>query len=121
MSNLPACDKNSQNDSNCADLKTKILQMDLGSYSRSNIQNLSESDVEAKALFDRGLIHLFAFHHEQATKCFLECLKLRDNVALAHALIAHCHSPNYNFFGESYYSKLTDYFAFLGNLLDELY
>ena len=84
-------------------IKSKLLQMNMGSYCRSNIQCLSDLDVEAKALFDKGLIHLFAFHHEQAAICFQECLKINENVALAHSLIAHCHSPNYNFYGESYY------------------
>mmetsp|Transcript_4482 Transcript_4482/g.6849 ORF Transcript_4482/g.6849 Transcript_4482/m.6849 type:complete len:686 (+) Transcript_4482:184-2241(+) len=88
----------------------KPLEMNVGSYRRAHVSNLDDDDgsidsITARKFFDVGLIHLFAFHHEEAAKCFDRCLQLCPDVTLAHALIAHCHSPNYNFFGESYYSS----------------
>lgn len=46
---------------------------------------------------------MLSYQHELACLCFLNCLKVCPDVALAHALVALCHSPNYNFKGEAYY------------------
>jgi len=55
--------------------------------------------------FDFGLRLLFAYQHELAAKVFLACLQLSPGCALAHAMVALCHSPNYNFKGDAYYSS----------------
>lgn len=63
----------------------------LGSYSRpvSNVQT-------AQTWFDRGLIWLFAYNHEEAIVCFEKALEAESNCALAHWGIAYAIGPNYN-------------------------
>jgi hypothetical protein len=48
---------------------------------------------------------MLSYQHEMAAKCFLACLELAPHCALAHGLIALCHSPNYNFKGRPYYES----------------
>jgi hypothetical protein len=48
---------------------------------------------------------MLSYQHEMATKCFLACLQIEPHCALAHGLIALCHSPNYNFKGRPYYES----------------
>lgn len=55
--------------------------------------------------FDLGLRLLFAYQHEQACKLFLACLWESPDCAMAHAMVALCHGPNYNFKGEAYYDS----------------
>lgn len=64
---------------------------------------------DARALFNEGLLHIFGFHHEEAAKCFLLCLRIAPDCVLAHAMVALCYSPNYNFRGQAYYDS-TNYF-----------
>ncbi len=64
---------------------------DLGSYSRS------VSPVpEAQAWFDRGLVWLFGYNHEEAIACFEAALAADPRVVLAHWGIAYAIGPNYN-------------------------
>lgn len=53
--------------------------------------------------FNRGLQLLISYQHEEAVQHFLSCVEKAPNCAFAHALIALCHSPNYNFKGVPYY------------------
>ncbi len=63
----------------------------LGSYSRP------ASDVPiAQTWFDRGLVWLFAYNHEEAIACFEKALEADPACALAHWGIAHAIGPNYN-------------------------
>lgn len=64
---------------------------DLGTYSRT-----VTTDTTAQTWFDRGLVWLFGYNHEEAIACFKECLKSDPNVALAHWGIAYAIGPNYN-------------------------
>ena len=48
---------------------------------------------------------MLSYQHEMASKCFLACLQYTPDCALAHGLVALCHSPNYNFKGEAYYES----------------
>lgn len=64
---------------------------DLGSYSRK-----ASSVAEAQTWFDRGLIWLFAYNHEEAIVCFEKALAADPACALAHWGIAYAIGPNYN-------------------------
>lgn len=63
----------------------------LGSYSRP------ASDVPvAQIWFDRGLVWLFAYNHEEAIVCFEKVLEADPDCALAYWGIAYAIGPNYN-------------------------
>lgn len=64
---------------------------DLGSYSRT-----SSSVTEAQSWFDRGIVWLFAYNHEEAIVCFEKALTADPDCALAHWGIAYAIGPNYN-------------------------
>mmetsp|Transcript_41235 Transcript_41235/g.86560 ORF Transcript_41235/g.86560 Transcript_41235/m.86560 type:complete len:684 (+) Transcript_41235:250-2301(+) len=86
------------------------LDMRLGNYSCKFVTNipLSSNDNDPsnpRTYFDLGLRHFFAYHHEEAYKCFLACLTLAPNCAFAHGMVALCHCPNYNFKGSAYYES----------------
>ncbi len=68
-------------------------------YHRVNVTNVHPG----KDHFDQGLRLLLSYQQEEASHYFLACLKFAPHCALAHALVALCHSPNYNFKGEPYY------------------
>jgi tetratricopeptide (TPR) repeat protein len=64
---------------------------DLGTYSRA------ASPVAAAQLwFDRGLVWLFAYNHEEAIVCFEKAIDADPACALAHWGIAYAIGPNYN-------------------------
>ena len=75
------------------------LALDLGTYDRENVTNVGT----ARDLFDKGLGLLFSYQHEEAAKAFLQCVEVSPYCALAHALIALSHSPNYNLNGVDFY------------------
>ncbi len=64
---------------------------DLGTHSRP-----VSSNSEAQIWFDRGLVWLFGFNHEEAIACFEKCLAQDESCALAHWAIAYALGPNYN-------------------------
>ncbi|MEM9331534.1 MAG: hypothetical protein AAGA53_09425 [Pseudomonadota bacterium] len=66
-------------------------EFDLGTYSRK-----VTSDANAQEWFDRGLVWLFAYNHEEAIECFEKTLASDANCALAHWGIAYAIGPNYN-------------------------
>ena len=83
--------------------------MDLGSYIRHDVCNMDHPDHDddnlGRAYFDKGLRHMLSYQHELASKCFLASLQFAPHCALAHSLVALCHSPNYNFKGDAYYES----------------
>lgn len=81
--------------------------INLGNYSRKNVTNVDSEDDEnrGRAFFDMGLRHMLSYQHELSSKCFLACLYYSPYCVLAHAFMAICHSPNYNFKGEPYYQS----------------
>jgi len=82
--------------------------MNLGDYSCKFVTNIPLSSNDAsnpRTYFDLGLRHFFAYHHEEAYKCFLACLTLAPDCAFAHGMVALCHCPNYNFKGDAYYES----------------
>ena len=80
------------------------LAINLGVYQRKDVTNV-DLHPSSRAYFDLGLRLLFSYKHELASKCFLACLKFNPYTALAHGLVAICHSPNYNFKGRAYYES----------------
>ena len=64
---------------------------DLGTYSRP-----ASAEPEAQKWFDRGLVWLFAYNHEEAVVCFERALEADPACALAHWGIAYALGPNYN-------------------------
>ena len=68
-----------------------MTYFDLGTYSRAASQ-----DAQAQTWFDRGLVWLFAYNHEEAIECFEKALTTDPACALAHWGIAYAIGPNYN-------------------------
>src|SRR5918992_1404515 len=65
---------------------------DLGIYTRGT----STASTGAQTWFDRGLVWSYAFHHEEAIRCFERALEHDPGFALAHWGIAYAIGPNYN-------------------------
>ena len=65
---------------------------DLGSYTRGT----STASTSAQTWFDRGLVWSYAFHHEEAIRCFERAVEHDTGFALAHWGIAYAIGPNYN-------------------------
>lgn len=64
---------------------------DLGGHSRP-----ASTVSDAQIWFDRGLVWLFAYNHEEAIVCFEKVVASDPNCALAHWGIAYAIGPNYN-------------------------
>lgn len=75
------------------------ITLNFGAYSRPDVTNA----WPGQANFDHGLRFLLSYQHEEAFQYFLLCLENAPDCALAHALVAYTHGPNYNFRGEPYY------------------
>ena len=65
---------------------------DLGSYTRGT----STASTSAQMWFDRGLVWSYAFHHEEAIRCFERAVEHDPGFALAHWGIAYASGCNYN-------------------------
>ncbi|MFB7510519.1 hypothetical protein, partial [Streptomyces broussonetiae] len=65
---------------------------DLGSHGR----RVTTSSAEAQTWFDRGLNWTYAFHHEEAVRCFEAALAADPGCAMADWGLAHALGPNYN-------------------------
>ena len=65
---------------------------DLGSYGRP----VTTSSAEAQTWFDRGLVWLYGYNHEEAIVCFEKAIEYDANCAMAHWGIAYAIGPNYN-------------------------
>lgn len=72
---------------------------DLGSYHRP----VTTRSPEAQLWFDRGIVWLYGFNHEEAIVCFEKALAADPACAIAAWGIAHAIGPNYN--------KLWEFFA----------
>src|SRR5215216_831915 len=65
---------------------------DLGTYTLET----STASTSAQTWFDRGLVWSYAFHHEEAIRCFERAVNDDPGFALAHWGIAYAVGPNYN-------------------------
>ena len=65
---------------------------DLGSYGRP----VTTSSAEAQTWFDRGLVWLYGYNHEEALVCFEKAIEYDANCAMAHWGVAYAIGPNYN-------------------------
>ena len=65
---------------------------ELGTYTRGT----STASASAQTWFDRGLVWSYAFHHEEAIRCFERAVEHDPGFALAHWGIAYAIGPNYN-------------------------
>jgi tetratricopeptide (TPR) repeat protein len=65
---------------------------DLGSYSR----RVATTSAEAQTWFDRGLVWMYAYNHEEAIACFERALQHDAGCAMAQWGIAYAVGPNYN-------------------------
>ena len=64
---------------------------DLGNYSRA----VSE-DKNSQTWFDRGMVWLFAYNHEEAISCFEKAIEADQKCAFAYWGVAYAVGPNYN-------------------------
>ena len=55
-----------------------------------------DTAAQAQVWFNRGLIWMYGFNHEEAVRCFQSALAADPACALAHWGIAHAIGPNYN-------------------------
>ena len=65
---------------------------DIGTYTRGT----STASTSAQMWFDRGLVWSYAFHHEEAIRCFERAVEHDPGFAPAHWGIAYAIGPNYN-------------------------
>ncbi|GGU92753.1 hypothetical protein GCM10010260_29370 [Streptomyces filipinensis] len=65
---------------------------DLGSHGR----RVTTSSTEAQTWFDRGLNWTYAFHHEEAVRCFEAAAAADPDCAMADWGVAYALGPNYN-------------------------
>ncbi|MFD7303775.1 tetratricopeptide repeat protein [Streptomyces pharetrae] len=65
---------------------------DLGAHTRP----VTTTSAQAQLWFDRGLVWTYAFHHEEAVRCFEAAVAADPDCAMAHWGIAYALGPNYN-------------------------
>jgi tetratricopeptide (TPR) repeat protein len=65
---------------------------DLGSYTRT----VSTDSPDAQMWFDRGLNWLYAFHKEEAERCFVQAIEADPRCAMAHWGLVYAIGPYYN-------------------------
>ncbi|MFD7292493.1 tetratricopeptide repeat protein [Streptomyces sp. NPDC059897] len=65
---------------------------DLGSFHRE----ITTSAPEAQLWFDRGLLWVYGFRHEEAAHCFEQAVAADEQCAMAHWGLAYALGPNYN-------------------------
>jgi len=65
---------------------------DLGTYTRT----ISTDSPDAQMWFDRGLNWLYAFHNEEAERCFSEAIAADAQCAMAYWGLAYAIGPYYN-------------------------
>jgi len=65
---------------------------DLGTYSR----RVTTDSETAQLWFDRGLVWIYAYNHEEAIACFKNAIEADPYCAMAYWGIAYAIGPNYN-------------------------
>jgi hypothetical protein len=79
--------------------------LNLGTYRREHVSNVTFTSNTGRELFDVGLRLMMSYQHEMAASYFHACIEVCPHMALAHGLLSLCHGPNYNFKGEAYYES----------------
>ncbi|PRY22573.1 hypothetical protein CLV78_106113 [Aliiruegeria haliotis] len=69
-----------------------MTHFDLGTYSRA----VTTSSPDAQAAFNRGLVWLYGYNHEEAAACFESALEADPGCGMAHWGVAYAIGPNYN-------------------------
>ncbi|KAF2742218.1 hypothetical protein M011DRAFT_433351 [Sporormia fimetaria CBS 119925] len=64
----------------------------LGTFERK----ITTSSAAAQTWFNRGLIWSYAFHHEEAARCFCKAIEEDSSAAMAYWGTAYALGPNYN-------------------------
>lgn len=57
---------------------------------------ITTQNPAAQTWFDRGLVWVYGYHHEEAIECFNHALAADPHCAMAHWGIAYAIGPNYN-------------------------
>ncbi|KAJ4129113.1 hypothetical protein NW768_007644 [Fusarium equiseti] len=65
---------------------------DTGDYHMS----ITTKSAEAQGWFNRGLIWTYSFNHEEACRCFMQCIAYDPDCAMAYWGFAYAAGPNYN-------------------------
>jgi tetratricopeptide (TPR) repeat protein len=65
----------------------------LGKFGRT----IRTTSPDAQTWFDRGLIWIYSFHHEEAVICLENALAHDPSCVMAHWALAYALGPNYNF------------------------
>lgn len=73
-------------------LSEEATYYDLGSYHRA----VSTGSTITQTWFNRGLIWLYGFNHEEATACFERAIAADSTCAMAYWGLAYALGPNYN-------------------------
>ena len=68
------------------------MEFDLGTYSR----RITTASIEAQTWFNRGLVWLYGYNHEEAIACFERGISEDPGCGMAHWGIAYAIGPNYN-------------------------
>jgi len=71
---------------------TEMDYYDLGSYSLK----VTSSSEDAQLWFNRGLIWVYGYHHEEAIVCFEKAIGADPDCAMAYWGIGYAIGPNYN-------------------------
>ncbi len=69
-----------------------MAYFDLGTYRRK----VTTKKSKAQRWFNRGLLWVYAYHHEEAVVCFKRALKRDPDCAMAQWGVAYAIGPNYN-------------------------
>ena len=102
-------DKTNASSNMLQNLINNMDTLNLGSYRRDHVSNVTLPSNLGRQLFDVGLRLMMSYQHEMAALYFHACIELCPHMALAHGLLALCHGPNYNFKGEVYYESACHY------------
>ncbi|KAF5577621.1 tetratricopeptide-like helical [Fusarium pseudocircinatum] len=74
------------------ELSTKEPYFDVGKYHMP----ITTKSSEAQGWFDRGLVWIYSFNHEEACRCFMQCIAHDPDCAMAYWGVAYAAGPNYN-------------------------
>ncbi|CAG9982667.1 unnamed protein product [Clonostachys byssicola] len=65
---------------------------DVGDYHMT----ITTKSTEAQTWFNRGLVWTYSFNHEEACRCFLQCIAHDSDCGMAYWGFSYASGPNYN-------------------------